>query len=367
MTDLPDLTELRRLALLHARAQRVPAAECARVLGRVRTADGDAPDGWAAQWTRAGDELARRGRQLAAGRRYGLARFPYPAGEFGRRAHELSVRSFDAWRTTGPGRRAGIGRHEAELPGRGTFTAWTAGLSPGGRRPLVVVMGGIVSPKEQWAPVLARAGALGVAMAVTEMPGVGENTLRYDEGSHRMLPALLDGLAGRADVTRAHALCLSFGGHLALRAAADDPRICGVATVGAPLRGFFLDGEWQSRVPATTVLTLARLTGHPPGEVLGALRGWALEDAPRVPVTYVAAARDDIVPPDEARVLGPGAEVITVDDEHGAPAHLGYTRAVLLRSALRALGVGGAPRVVAGALAGLARPRVRRVRDGVTR
>ncbi|MDJ1133931.1 alpha/beta hydrolase [Streptomyces iconiensis] len=345
LTGEPGLAELRALAPLHARAQGIGPDRCRALLSRIGAAHGEAPDSWPVVWNRAGDALAARGHHLDAVRHYALARFPYPDGPARERAQRLCVRSFDLWRATYPG----IGRLEIELPGGGgRFAAWTAGLSASRPRPLIVVTGGIVSVKEQWAPLLARAAALGTALAVTELPGVGENTLRYGADSGALYTALLDRLAERADVRRTHALALSFSGHLALRAALADPRIVGISTVAAPVRHFFRDRDWQRGVPATTVHTLAHLTGRAAPEVLPSLADWALEPGElaalrALPVTYVAALRDDIVPLSDAAALvrDPGArrELLVLDDEHGAPAHLARVRATLLHAALTTLAV----------------------------
>ncbi|MFD9223057.1 alpha/beta fold hydrolase [Streptomyces sp. NPDC060064] len=365
-----SLQELRRHVLLHARAQGLAPAHCRRLLAGVATAHGAGRDSWPAVWSRAGDRLAGRGKWLEACRHYGLARFPYAAADdvVRRRAQLLCVQSFDQWRRTRPG----LDRIDIALP-EGRFACWTAGLSATRPRPLIVVMGGIVSVKEQWAPILARADALGVALAVTEMPGVGENTLPYRADSHRMLSAVLDAVADRAEVQRTYAIALSFGGHLALRAALVDERVRGVATVGAPLRHFFLDREWQRQVPDTTVLTLAHLIGCKPDDVLDAVREWALtEDELRrldIPVTYAAALRDDIVPLAETAALlrdrTARREVLLLDDEHGAPAELGRVRVALLRAALRTVGAHPVPRGLLAAAGGTQRLLSRRGRLAV--
>ncbi|MFD9125594.1 alpha/beta hydrolase [Kitasatospora sp. NPDC059571] len=334
------LDELRELAALHTEAQGLDEETCTRVLGRITRAWGDGAGAWGTEWAAEGDRLAARGRHLEAARLHAMGRFPFPGDPARGYAQRRCVEEFDRWRAAQP---MPIGRLEVPGPG-GRAVCWTAGLSAAAPRPLLVVMGGIVSVKEQWGPLLAAAEDLGVAMAVTELPGVGENTLPYDVAAPRMLSAVLDALADRADVHRTAAVALSFGGHLALRCAATDPRIRAVATVGAPVRQFFEDAGWQRRVPQTTVGTLARLTRHAPPVVFGYLRGWGLADTELagldIPVRYIASLRDEIVPLGEAatlRAAAPGTSVTVFDDVHGSPAHLAETRGLLLETVLGTL------------------------------
>jgi pimeloyl-ACP methyl ester carboxylesterase len=332
--------ELAELALLHALAQGLDEESARELLGRVRRPWGERPDAWGPVWTSAGDRQAKLGRELEACRHYAVARFPYPGDEARRIAQLRCVESFDRWRRAQPTR---IDRLTVTLDGE-RFVVWTAGLDPVHPRPLLLVLGGIVSVKEQWAPLLTQAEAIGIALAVTELPGVGENTLPYDAAAPRMLSALLDALLGLADVRRVAAVALSFGGHLAMRCALDDARIASVATVGAPVRRFFTDAAWWSALPGTTRACLEYTMRAPADELPELLRDWALSDAELarlaaqgVPVHYVTSLRDEIMPPGEADLLRragvPGTDR-AFDDVHGAPDHLDETRLHLIGGAL---------------------------------
>ncbi|MGG2463690.1 alpha/beta hydrolase [Streptomyces sp. RGM 3693] len=355
------LDELRDLVMLHARAQGLPPDPCRTLLSRIRTPDGDSdgPGSWAGEWCAAGDRLAARGRLLDACRHYALGRFPYVDGPGRQRAQGACTAAFDRWRRGSGGRRIHVERLTVTHPA-GTQTAWAAGLGDPAR-PLLLITGGIVSVKEQWAPLLRLAPVLGMAVVAAELPGVGEHTARYGPDAHLAFTALLDTLTGRADTTRTHALALSFSGHLALRCALDDPRIRSVATVGAPLGPFFRDPAWRRHVPQTTRRTLDHLTDGTTDHVLPelALTGAQLRSLD-VDVAYVASLRDEIVPLTEVGLLRrtvARSRALVLDDVHGAPAHLAVVRPYLLAHAVRAARAHPARRALFGGLAATARAR----------
>ncbi|MFD7549520.1 alpha/beta hydrolase [Streptomyces sp. NPDC059578] len=328
--DGHDLDELKRFVVAHALSQGLPADHHAPVLDRITTDTGDAPGSWAYEWIRAGDERDAAGDTLAASQYYVMGRFPYVDGPGRARALHRAVDAFDRWRTAEP---TGIEPETVDVDGV-PVRIWTAGLCAQDPRPLLVITGGIVSPKEQWGALLPQITALGLAGAVAELPGVGENPLRYARDSTRLFTALLDALAGRADVTRTYLLALSFSGHLAIRAALTDPRIRGIVGNGPPIHDFFTDATWQRSVPAVTRNTLAHLVGVPPKDVHAHLHDWALSDdelrSLDVPLAAVTALRDEIVPPGDPERLKrhvTDLRLLEHDDVHGAPRHLAETKA----------------------------------------
>ncbi|MGP4028927.1 2-oxo acid dehydrogenase subunit E2 [Actinomadura sp. 3N407] len=351
-----DVGELKQFVLAHTRGQKVVHHE--EVLARIRT-DSDGEGSWTAEWSRSAEELERDGRLLDACRHHSMARFPFVDGPARRKAQEETVRTFDAWRRQDKD----IERLEIDLP-TGRVAAWATGLSDGARRPVMVVSGGIVTVKEAWAPTLAAVRRLGMAGIVTEMPGVGENTLPYDGDSWKMLSHLLDHVSDRADTANSYALALSFSGHTALRCALEDGRIRAVLTAGAPVHGFFTDRAWQAGLPRLTVETLAHLMGEKPEAALDRLREWALRPdqlrALNVPVRYVACERDEIIPSSDIALLREhvrDVEFLIHDDVHGAPAHAAETQLWLVRSLLQARGGKASAALAIGLLYRLARLR----------
>ncbi|WP_405803078.1 alpha/beta hydrolase [Streptomyces sp. NBC_01187] len=341
-----DLAELKEFVVVHARGQRIPDHQ--QLLDRIHTDEGGGPGSWAGEWSAAGRRLIERDMPLEACRYFAMARFPFVDGPARQEAQNACVDAFDRWRSARP--ELGIESLEVELPG-GRMRCWATGLDAADPRPLLVITGGIVSVKELWAPVLTSVRHLGMAAIVAELPGIGENPLRYGPKSSRMLSWLLDAVADRAEVARTYALALSFSGHLALGCAAEDSRIRGVVTAGAPVSAFFQDREWQRTVPRVTVDTLAHLRGidsHDRGEVLGSMGEFALDGALleglRIPVRCVVSGRDEIIPAADPAALERHVRdvgLLTIDDVHGSPAHTAETRMWCVRALVRMRGLRG--------------------------
>ncbi|MEU8516729.1 alpha/beta hydrolase [Kitasatospora sp. NPDC048722] len=342
-----DIAELKNFVVAHTRSQGLPPEHYDPLLDRVRHDGNGGPGSWVHEWSTDAARLEADGKLLEACVHYNMARFPYVDGSARREALSRCTDAFDRWRADFPA----VQRLDVELP-EGRIRCWSAGLDAADPKPLLVMTGGIVSVKEQWAPVLLQLGALGFAGVVTEMPGVGENTLPYRADSWRMLPAVLDAVGDRADTSRTYALALSFSGHGALRAALHDSRIRGVVGAGAPVHDFFTDTAWQRTVPRVTTDTLAHLIGTKPDEVYEVIRDWALTPgelgALRIPVAHVTSLRDEIIPPADARLLREhvrGVRLLAHDDVHGSPGHFAQTRLWTLLSVLRMRGGLGDQRV----------------------
>ncbi|HEU5356302.1 MAG TPA: alpha/beta hydrolase [Actinocrinis sp.] len=360
-----DLVELKEFARLHAKGQGMKARRLERILARIHSDEPGAPDSWARVWSAEAQAAAARGKSVQACQYYALARFPHHGDDDRIRAQRGVVESFDAWRGS---RGRGIEKLEFATA-EGTFSAWAAGLDAPKPLPLLVIMGGIVSVKEQWAQLLPRFVKLGFATVVAEMPGVGENTLPYGPDSWRLLGFLLDQLKGRAQERNVSLLTLSFSGHMALRAAGHDARIGRILTVGAPITRFFTDENWWPRVPRITKDTLVALTDTASEAALveAFQHGWALTPEElrdvRVPVRYVVSARDEIIPGGERAFLAEHlADVgfIEFDDVHGSPAHLGDMRLWLLLQLLRTNGIEDRRTKVLATILGLRAARSRR-------
>lgn len=352
-----DVAELKRFIVVHAKAQGLRPAAYQPVLDGIDSDVDGRPGSWAMAWRSSGETLERDGKSLDATRRYVMARFPYVDGPARLRAQDGYLRVFGHWAS---GQR-GIRPLEVSV-GDGVVRCWTTGLSADKPRPLVLIMGGIISVKEQWAPTLRLADRLGLAAVVTEMPGVGENTLRYGVDSHRMITAVLDAVAGRAEVGQTIALALSFSGHLALRCAVEDHRIRGVITAGAPISAFFTDEQWRGQVPRVTLDTLAHLTGRSDDALGELLPQLALTTdqlgALDIPVCYLASGRDEVIPPRDPELLRTHVRDLRMqenDDYHGSPRHVLDSRLWVVESLMRLAGIRGLRPALVRGLRGLSR------------
>jgi esterase FrsA len=322
-----DIAELKHYVAAHAESLGIPGDHYVPLLNRI-TRDGSGPGSWVGEWAGCGDALAAQGQWLEASQHYNFARFPFVDGPARQDALDRCVRAVDRWRRDLPG----IERLDLSLRG-GRVGCWAGWLGEAPPRPLLVITGGIVSIKEQWAPVLLAARHLGLSAVVTEMPGVGENTLRYTPESWEMIPALLDAVQNRTDVTQCYLMAMSYSGQAAFRAALDDARIRGIVTVGAPVLDAFANAAWVRALPQVTLSTLAHMTGAPVRDLPALLPRWALSGAQlaalSVPVYYVASSRDEIIPPGDLRMLRRHVRdlhVLEHDDVHGAPTHAALTR-----------------------------------------
>jgi hypothetical protein len=354
--------ELRRFGLPHAYAQGIPADVVHRVMGNLgEDTQDDNPGRWTHEWSSLALAAEARGRDLEAVRYYTMARFPYVDGPDREAAQRAGVEAFDRWRK----RVRGISRLDLPFDGAG-FACWAAGLSQRNRLPLILVLGGITSTKEQWAPLLADAGRLGAAVVVTELPGVGENTLTYGTDSTGMLTYLVDLLGRAADASRTCVVGLSFGGHLALRHALADNRVQGLVSAGAPVRDFFIRAAHHVPLPRLMTLTLSHLTRTPVDLLPASLADWAVEEERlsrlRTTVAYAAGRDDEIAPPSDVRLLErsvPHLRLVETGSLGGRPEQAAETRLWLLSQALRMVGTASAVRRAASARARVLRARRR--------
>ena len=311
--------------------------EAKQILDTIKTLDRDE---WAAAWCKVGlqyeargDERAKAGapaRELADIYHHGfhycmLGRYPSATTPGKVEAYQHSMRLF---------RKAAAHfdppLHIVEVPFEGKKLVGYLQIPKGEARPPVVInWGGVDSWKEDRVKSVNRMLAAGLAVLSVDMPGTGENPVRYGDASAvATYRAWLDHLDARGDVDggRVGVWGLSFGGYWAARMAYEEPkRIRGAVFHGGNAHIGF-QREWL--VPAFTTGGATYLFGaasllEARGKAMGtstmeeflaaapkmSLVSLGLIDKPSAPILGVNGKLDD---------QAPAADIFLMM-EHGSP------------------------------------------------
>ncbi len=348
------LEELRELVILHACAQNMNLAACRNVLDRIVRLEPDGRGSWAFEWRQEGLSFLRKQRPLDAYQYFNLARFPYPFTPQMETAHQECLSAFNTWVND-----IGIHCQRQVVEYQGHSIPFY--FSPFKKdAPLLLVMGGIVSLKEQWSGFILAGKKLGMSVLVAEMPGVGENPMIYDDSAYGYLSALIDKVAAQAQVEHTHAVMMSFSGNLALRQAVQDKRIKAITTVGAPVQRFFTDDSWWRAVPETTKNTLARLCRCDDKALFDYIARFAIADSElkhlNTPVYYIRSRRDEIIPEAEVALLSrciKRLHITEYDDVHGSPNYMMEMQKLVPLTVLRESGTNRVAAILLRCLLGL--------------
>ncbi|HET9104189.1 MAG TPA: alpha/beta hydrolase [Solirubrobacteraceae bacterium] len=227
---------------------------------------------WLDAWTETAEihmELAEnalaRGRHRSAGEAYLQAAVSYHFSKFvwvleperNRANTEAAVRAmYAAHQLLDPSAE----RIEAPLDGRHVVANLRrpAGVR---RPPLVVLIPGLDSTKEEFFRWESTFLDRGLATLALDGPGQGETGLQLDirPDYEVAVRAILDAIADRDDLDHARigAAGVSLGGHYVVRAAAFEPRLIAIAGVSGPFR---FGDDWEA-MPELTRETVAHHTG----------------------------------------------------------------------------------------------------------
>ncbi|HZU40795.1 MAG TPA: alpha/beta fold hydrolase [Solirubrobacteraceae bacterium] len=290
-------------------------------------------DEWLGAWSATGDahvELAEQaraaGHERSAGEAFLRAAVSYHFAKFvwvidaaaNRRTTERAVRAlYAAHALLDPSAE----RVEAELAGGGRVVANLRRPASTAPVPLVVLIPGLDSTKEEffaWESVfLAR----GLATLSLDGPGQGESgfALHIRADYEVAVAAMLDALAGRSelDLERVGAAGVSLGGYYVVRAAAFEPRLKAVAGVSGP---FDAAAQWDT-MPGLTREAFIHHTGAD-SEAEGRRRAAALDlsgvaERVRQPCLVVTGRRDRIIPWEQTKRIAdavPQAEWVLYDE-----------------------------------------------------
>jgi 2,6-dihydroxypseudooxynicotine hydrolase len=212
-------------------------------------------------------------------------------------------------------------RIEAPLDGAAVVANLRRPTITGPAVPLVVLIPGLDSTKEEfflWESVfLAR----GMATLSLDGPGQGETGFALDirPDYEVAVGAILDAVASRPelDAERVGAVGVSLGGHYVVRAAAFEPRLRAIAGVSGP---FNAAAQWDV-MPGLTREAFIHHTGassvQQGRERAGALDLDGVAARVRVPCLVVTGARDRVIPWEQTKRIAdavPDAEWVLYDD-----------------------------------------------------
>ncbi|HET9970880.1 MAG TPA: nitrilase-related carbon-nitrogen hydrolase [Streptosporangiaceae bacterium] len=207
----------------------------------------------------------------------------------------------------------------------------------GGRPPIVIMIPGLDSVKEE---LQATAGYLlgrGLAVIAVDGPGQGETEyeLPIEPAYERVTTAVADYLKGRDDIDpdRIGVFGVSLGGYYAARSAAYEPRVRAVVDLAGPYR---FDLDWDTLAPQTRTTFQHRSGTASAAQARERAAALTLEDAaPRItcPLLVVHGGRDRLIPAYHAERLAreaPGAELLLYPDgSHGVTNHAFESRAAI--------------------------------------
>jgi len=304
-------------------------------------------DDWCREWGRTArhyEELAETaeaaGRTVTAGEAWRRAALCWHWGKFvftdhpneQRAAHERTVACF----------RRGAGNlsppaEPIRVPYAGSTLAAYLRVPPGPPPPIVIMIPGLDSVKEELQATAEHMLRRGLAVLAIDGPGQGEAEYEFpiEPAYERVVTAVADYLKGRADVDpdRIGVFGVSLGGYYAARSAAYEPRVRAAVELAGPYR---FDLDWDELPGQTRTTFRVRSGAASPAQARERAAALTLEDAAaRItgPLLVVHGGRDRLVPAYHAERLAlqaPGAELrLYPDGSHGVTNHAFESRAAM--------------------------------------
>ena len=304
-------------------------------------------DDWCREWGRTArhyEQLAEgaeaAGRTVTAGEAWRRAALCWHWGKFvftdhpeeQRAAHERTVACFR--------RGAGTLSPPAEpvrVPYAGSTLAAYLRIPPGEPGPVVIMIPGLDSVKEELQATAEYMLRRGLAVIAIDGPGQGEAEYEFpiEPAYERVVTAVADYLKGRDDLDpdRLGVFGVSLGGYYAARSAAHEPRVRAAVDLAGPYRW---DQDWDALPSQTRTTFQARSGAASPAQARERAAALTLTDAAAritCPLLVVHGGRDRLIPAYHAERLAreaPGAELMLYPDgSHGVTNHAFESRAAM--------------------------------------
>jgi 2,6-dihydroxypseudooxynicotine hydrolase len=211
------------------------------------------------------------------------------------------------------------------IPYAGTALPAYLRVPEAGRSPVVIMVPGLDSTKEELQATAEYFLARGLATLAVDGPGQGESEyeLPIEPAYEKVVTAAVDYLASRDDTgqSKTGLFGVSLGGYFATRGAAYEQRLSATVALAGPYR---FDLDWDDLPPQTRATFQQRSGAGSEQEARARAAQLTLEDAAKLitrPLLVVGGGRDSIVPARHQERLAqevPGAElVIYPDGSHG--------------------------------------------------
>ncbi len=304
-------------------------------------------DDWCREWGRTArhyEQLAETaeaaGRTVTAGEAWRRAALCWHWGKFvftdhpeeQRAAHERTVACFRRGADT-----LSPPAEPVRVPYAGSTLAAYLRVPPGPPPPIVVMIPGLDSVKEELQATAEHMLRRGLAVIAIDGPGQGEAEYEFpiEPAYERVVTAVADYLKGRDDVDpdRIGVFGVSLGGYYAARSAAFEPRVRAAVELAGPYR---FDLDWDTLPPQTRTTFQHRSGAASPAQARERAAALTLEDAAArisCPLLVAHGGRDRLIPPYHAERLAreaPGAELMMdPDGSHGLTNHAFESRAAM--------------------------------------
>jgi len=304
-------------------------------------------DDWCREWGRTArhyEELAESaeaaGRTVTAGEAWRRAALCWHWGKFvftdhpeeQRAAHERTVACFRRGAGT-----LGPPAEPVRVPYAGSMLAAYLRVPPGPPSPIVVMIPGLDSVKEELQATAEYMLARGLGVIAIDGPGQGEAEYEFpiEPAYERVVTAVADYLKGRDDVDpdRMGVFGVSLGGYYVARSAAYEPRVRAAVELAGPYR---FDLDWDELPGPTRTTFQVRSGAADPAQARERAAALTLADAAArigCPLLVVHGGRDRLIPAYHAERLAreaPGAELMLYPDgSHGVTNHAFESRAAM--------------------------------------